>query len=127
MKPTFLYASEERMNLLAAIRYLCGKGLLFGMEPNHVRLSQMARTLAAELECSMSYDMQRMFLDCAAAQETVCCYAIVRQMYRKCHIHFSKEIRAIAAIPGAWREFLRMTADQLNILLASDPEGEPFP
>jgi hypothetical protein len=38
-----------------------------------------------------------------------------------------KHIQAFASIPEVWEVFLRMTAEQVSILLASDTEGDPFP
>ena len=64
---------------------------------------------------------------CEADGETGCCWAIIRHLYEKWHIAIPKPIQAFISIPEVWEAFLRMTAEQLNILLASDMEGEPFP
>ena len=58
--------------------------------------------------------------------ETGCCWAIIRHLYEKWHIAIPKPIQAFISIPEVWEAFLRMTAEQLSILLSSDTEGDPY-
>ena len=119
--------SDDRMNFNQANRFLSTNGYLFGIQPNITRLSAEAQKLAAEMDCSFSPDLRRLFIACEDSGEYDACFTIIRFLYRQWHVRMPKTIRAFAAIPEVWKEFLCITADQVNILLASDPEGDSFP
>ena len=78
------------------------------------------------MDCTFSPDLRRFFIACEADGETGCCWAIIRHLYEKWHIAIPKPIQAFITIPEVWEAFLRMTAEQLSILLASDTEGDPY-
>lgn len=119
--------SNDRMNFTKAVHFLSTNGYLFGTQPNTTRLAGEAQKLAAEMDCSFSPDLRRLFTVCEKSGEYEACFTFVRFLYRKWHVRMPKIIRAFAAIPEVWKEFLRITAEQVNILLASDPEGDSFP
>ena len=79
------------------------------------------------MDCSFSPDLRRLFIACEDSIEYDVCFTIIRFLYLQWHVRMPKTIRAFAAIPEVWKEFLRITAEQVNILLASDPEGDSFP
>lgn len=118
---------DDRMSFNQANRFLSTNGYLFGTQPNATRLSAEAQKLAAEMDCSFSPDLRRLFIACEDSSEYDVCFTIIRFLYRQWHVRMPKTIRAFAAIPEVWKEFLRITAEQVNILLASDPEGDSFP
>ena len=119
--------SDDRMSLNQANRFLSTNGYLFGTQPNTSRLSAEAQKLAAEMDCSFSPDLRRLFIACEDSGEYDACFSIIQYLYQIWHVQIPKSIRAFAAIPEVWKEFLRITAEQVNILLASDPEGDSFP
>jgi hypothetical protein len=115
------------MSFNQANRFLSTNGYLFGTQPNITRLAGEAQMLAAEIDCSFSPDLRRLFIDCQDGGKFDACFTIIQFLYRQWHVRMPKIIRAFAAIPEVWKEFLRITAEQVNILLASDPEGDSFP
>ena len=115
------------MNPMAAINYLSINGFLLGPSIKEESLAAEAQKLAGGMDCTFSPDLRQFFIACEADGETGCCWAIIRHLYEKWHIAIPKPIQAFISIPEVWEAFLRMTAEQLNILLASDMEGEPFP
>ena len=119
--------SDDRMSFNQANRFLSTNGYLFGTQPNTTRLVGEAQKLAAEMDCSFSPDLRRLFIACEDSGEYDACFTIIRFLYRQWHVRMPKTIRAFAAIPEVWKEFIRITTQQVNILLASDTEGEPFP
>ncbi len=119
--------SGDRMSFNQANRFLSTNGYLFGTQPIATRLAGEAQKLAAEMDCSFSTDLRRLFIACEDSGEYGACFTIIRFLYRQWHVRMPKTIRAFAAIPEVWKEFLRITAQQVNLLLASEPEGEPFP
>ena len=119
--------SDDRMSFNQANRFLSMNGYLFGIQHNAARLAGEAQKLAAEMDCSFSPDLRRLFIVCEDSGEYNACFTIIRFLYRQWHVRMPKTIRAFAAIPEVWKEFLCITADQVNILLASDPEGDSFP
>ena len=119
--------SDDRMSFNHANRFLSTNGYLFGTQPNTTRLAGEAQKLAAEMDCSFSPDLRRLFISCEDSGEYDACFTIIRFLYRQWHVRMPKTIRAFAAIPEVWKEFLRITAEQVNILLTSDPEGDSFP
>lgn len=124
--PAKTIESPERMKPTQAIRYLSTNGYLLGQSPNSIRIAQDARKLAAEMDCSFSPDLRKLFIVCEEADASDACFLIICYLYQKWHARVSKPIRAFASIPNVWNVFLRFTAEQLNILLASDQEEEPF-
>ena len=120
-------AEYSCMTPMAAINYLSINGFLLGPSIKEQTLAAEAQKLAGGMDCTFSPDMRRFFIACEADGETGCCWAIIRHLYEKWHIAIPKPIQAFISIPEVWEAFLRMTAEQLNILLASDMEGEPFP
>ena len=120
-------AEYSCMTSAAAINYLSINGFLLGPSIKEQTLAAEAQKLAGSMDCSFSPDLRRFFIACEADGETGCCWAIIRHLYEKWHIAIPKPIQAFISIPEVWEAFLRMTAEQLNILLASDMEGEPFP
>ena len=120
-------AEYSYMSPTAAINYLSINGFLLGPSIKEQTLAAEAQKLAGSMDCSFSPDMRRFFIACEADGKTGCCWAIIRHLYEKWHIAIPKPIQAFISIPEVWEAFLRMTAEQLNILLASDMEGEPFP
>ena len=119
--------SDDRMSFTQANRFLSMNGYLFGTQPNATRLAGETQKLAAEMDCSFSPDFRRYFVACEDSGEYDACFSIIRYLYQIWHVRMPKTIRAFAAIPEVWKEFLRITAEQVNILLASDPEGDSFP
>ena len=90
-------------------------------------MADEAQKLAGSMDCSFSPDLRQLFIACEANGETDSCLSIIRFLYEKWHIDMPKHIQAFASIPEVWEVFLRMTAEQVSILLASDTEGDPFP
>ena len=114
------------MSPSAAISYLSINGFLMGMSIREQHMADEAQKLAGSMDCSFSPDMRQLFVACEANGETDSCLSIVRFLYEKWHIDMPKHIQAFASIPEVWEVFLRMTAEQVSILLASDTEGDPF-
>ena len=120
-------AEDSCMTPMAAINYLSINGFLLGPSIKEESLAAEAQKLAGGMDCTFSPDLRQFFIACEADGETGCCWATIRYLYEKWHIAIPKPIQAFISIPEVWEAFLRMTAEQLNILLASDMEGEPFP
>jgi hypothetical protein len=119
--------SEERMDPVRATRSLAAKEYLIGGKPNTLRIRGKATEMAADLSDSFSPDFLQYFTLCEASGEFDVCFSIIRHLYRLCDAPTPKTIRAFAANPEVWREYLRITAEQMNILHTFDPEGDPFP
>ena len=119
--------SDDRMDLDQATRFLKSKEYLVSHQPDTLRLRGEAVELAVNISDSFSPDFRRYFVACEDSREYDACFSIIRYLYQLWRVRMPKSIRAFAAIPEVWKEFLRITAQQVNILLASDPEGEPFP
>ena len=120
-------AEYSGMTPMAAINYLSINGFLLGPSITEQTLAAGAQKMAGGMDCTFSPDLRQFFIACEADGETGCCWATIRYLYEKWHIAIPKPIQAFISIPEVWEAFLRMTAEQLNILLASDMEGEPFP
>ena len=114
------------MNPMAAINYLSINGFLLGPSIKEESLAAEAQKLAGSMDCSFSPDLRQFFIACEADGETGCCWTIIRHLYEKWHIAIPKPIQAFISIPEVWEAFLRMTAEQLSILLSSDTEGDPY-
>lgn len=119
--------SDDRMDLEQATRFLKSKEYLVSNQPDTMRLRGEAVELAVNISDSFSPDFRRYFVACEDSGEYDACFSIIRYLYQIWHVRMPKTIRAFAAIPEVWKEFLRITAEQVNILLASDPEGDSFP
>lgn len=119
-------ADYSCMTPMAAINYLSINGFLLGPSIKEQTLAAEAQKLAGSMDCSFSPDLRRFFIACEADGETGCCWAIIRHLYEKWHIAIPKPIQAFITIPEVWEAFLRMTAEQLSILLSSDTEGDPY-
>ena len=115
------------MDLEQATRFLKSKEYLVSNQPDTMRLRGEAVELAVNISDSFSPDFRRYFVACEDSGEYDACFSIIRYLYQIWHVRMPKTIRAFAAIPEVWKEFLRITAEQVNILLASDPEGDSFP
>ena len=120
-------AEYSCMTPMAAINYLSINGFLLGPSIKEQSLAAEAQKLAGSLTCTFSPDLRQLFIACEADGETGCCWTIIRHLYEKWHTDIPEPIQAIISIPEVREVFLRMTAEQLNILLSFDPEGEPFP
>ncbi len=120
-------AEYSGMTPTAAINYLSINGFLLRSSIKEQTLAAEAQTLAGNMDCTFSPDLRQLFISCEANGETGCCWAIIRHLYEKWHIDMPVSIQAFVSIPEIWEAFLRMTAEQLSILLFSDPEGDPFP
>lgn len=118
--------SEERMDPVRATRYLAAKEYLIGGKPNTLRIRGKATEMAADLCDSFSQDFLQYFITCEVSGKADICFSIIRHLYRLCDAPTPKTIRAFAANPEVWREYLRITAEQMNILHTFDPEGDPF-
>ena len=119
--------SDDRMDMDQATRFLKSKEYLVSNQPNTMRLRGEAVELAVNISDSFSPGFRRYFVACEDSGEYDICFSIIRYLYQLWHVRMPKSIRAFAAISEVWKEFLRITAQQVNLLLASDPEGEPFP
>ncbi len=119
--------SDDRIDLDQATRFLKSKEYLVSHQPNTTRLRGEAVELAVNISDSFSPDFRRYFVACEDSGEYDVCFSIIRYLYQIWHVRMPRSIRAFAAIPEVWKEFLRVAAQQVNLLLASDPEGEPFP
>lgn len=119
--------SDDRMDLEQATRFLKSKEYLVSNQPDTMRLRGEAVELAVNISDSFSPDFRRYFVACEDSGEYDACFSIIRYLYQIWHVRMPRSIRAFAAIPEVWKEFLRITAEQVNILLASDPEGDSFP
>ena len=119
-------AEYSYMTPMAAINYLSINGFLLGPSIKELTLAAEAQKLAGSMDCSFSPDLRQFFIACEANGETGCCWAIIRHLYEKWHIAIPKPIQAFISIPEVWEAFLRMTAEQLSILLSSDTEGDPY-
>ena len=124
VKPT---ESCDRMDRDQAARFLKSKDYLVSNQPNTLRLRGEAVELAVNISDSFSLDFRRYFVACEESGECDACFLIIRYLYQLWRVRMPKSIRAFAAISEVWKEFLRITAQQVNLLLASEPEGEPFP
>ncbi len=125
--PVKEHESDDRMDRDQADRFLKSKGYLVSNQPNTPRLRGEAIELAVNISDSFSPDFRRYFVACEESREYDACFSIIRYLYQLWRVRMPKSIRAFAAIPEVWKEFLRITTQQMNILLASEPEGEPFP
>ena len=119
--------SDDRMDMDQATRFLKSKEYLVSNQPNTMRLRGEAVELAVNISDSFSPDFRRYFVACEDSGEYDTCFSIIRYLYQLWRVRMPKSIRAFAAISEVWKEFLRITAQQVNLLLASEPEGEPFP
>ena len=119
--------SDDRMDQEQAMRFLKSKEYLVSNQPNTTRLRGEAVELAINISDSFSQDFRRYFVACEDSGEYDACFSIIRYLYQLWHVRMPRSIRAFAAIPEVWKEFLRITAQQVNLLLASEPEREPFP
>ena len=119
--------SDDRMDQEQAMRFLKSKEYLVSNQPNTTRLRGEAVELAVNINDSFSQDFRRYFVACEDSGEYDACFSIIRYLYQLWHVRMPRSIRAFAAIPEVWKEFIRITTQQVNILLASDTEGEPFP
>lgn len=118
--------ANDRMDRERADRFLRSKGYLLGIQPNNLRLRGEAVELAVNLTDSFSRDFRQYFIACEEAEEYDACYSIIQHLFEVCNVQIPIHIRAFASNTEVWREFLRITADHLNVL-ASTTEGEPFP
>lgn len=118
--------ANDRMDRERADRFLRAKGYLLGIQPNSLRLRGEAVELAVNLTDSFSQDFRQYFIACEEAGEYDACYSIIQHLFEVCNVQIPMHIRAFASNTEVWREFLRITADHMNIL-ASTTEGEPFP
>lgn len=66
--------SDDRMSFNQANRFLSTNGYLFGTQPNATRLSAEAQKLAAEMDCSFSPDLRRLFIACEDSGEYDACF-----------------------------------------------------
>lgn len=119
--------SDGRMDLARATKFLTAKEYLVGGKPNTLRLRGDATEMAVDLSDSFSPDLRRYFIACEALGEYDVCFSIIRHLCRLCDAKTPKTIRAFAAHPEASREYLRITAEQVNLLLSPYSEGDPFP
>ena len=119
--------SDDRMDREQAVRFLKSKDYLVSHQPNTPLLRGEAIELAVNISDSFSPDFRRYFVACEDSGEYDTCFSIIRYLYQLWRVRMPKSIRAFAAISEVWKEFLRITAQQVNLLLASEPEGEPFP
>ena len=125
--PVRTIESDDCMDREQAVRFLKSKEYLVSHQPNTPRLRGEAIELAVNISDSFSPDFRRYFVASDESRDYDACFSIIRYLYQLWHVRMPKSIRAFAAIPEVWKEFLRITAQQVNILLASDTEGEPFP
>lgn len=118
--------TNGRMDPDKADRFLRSKEYLIGSQPNSLQLRGEAVELAVDLKDSFSQDFREYFITCQEAGDYDACYSIIQYLFQLCNAHIPMTIRAFASNPEVWREYLRITADHLNIL-TSTTEGEPFP
>ena len=119
-------AEYSCMTPMAAISYLSINGFLLGPSIKEQTLAAEAQKLAGSMDCTFSPDLMQLFVDSETNGEIGCCCAIIRRLYEKWHMDIPEPIQAIISISEVREAFLRMTAEQLSILLSSDPEGDPF-
>ena len=121
------FESDGRMDYASATKFLTAKEYLLGGKPNSPRLRGEATEMAVNLSDSFSPDFRRYFVTCETLGESDVCFSIIRYLYRLCDAQMPKTIRAFAAHPEVWREYLRITTEQVNLLLSPFSEGDPFP
>ena len=117
---------NDRMDRERADRFLRAKEYLLGIQPNSLRLRGEAVELAVNLTDSFSRDFRQYFIACQESGDYDACFSIIQHLFQLCNARMPMTIRAFASNTEVWREFLRITADHMNIL-ASTTEGEPFP
>ncbi|MBQ9187729.1 MAG: hypothetical protein IJ138_00230 [Clostridia bacterium] len=105
------------MGLTSAIHFLSINGYIIGKQLNYNKLTTDAVELATELFFSDIEKMSSTFLVCEAKGDVAECYELVRALYRRHRIRLPEKIRAFAAVPWLWKEYLRMVTNQLTILL----------
>ena len=115
-EPSVLFP-DYPMGLTSAIHFLSMNGYIIGKQLNYNKLTSDAVELAAELFFSDIEKMASTFLVCEAKGDVTECYEIVRALYRRHRIRLPEKIRAFAAVPWLWKEYLRMVTNQLTILL----------
>ena len=118
--------SDDRMDQEQAMRFLKSKEYLVSNQPDTTRLRGEAVELAVNISDSFSPDFRRYFVACEDSGEYDACFSIIRYLYQIWHVRMPRSIRAFAAIQEVWKEFLRITAQQVNLLHASELEGEPL-
>ena len=105
------------MGLTSAIHFLSINGYIIGKQLNYNKLTTDAVELATELFFSDIKKLSSTFLVCDAKGDVTECYELVRALYRRHRIRLPEKIRAFAAVPWLWKEYLRMVTNQLTILL----------
>ena len=115
-EPSVLFP-DYPMGLTSAIHFLSINGYIIGKQLNYNKLTSDAVELAAELFFSDIEKMSSTFLVCEAKGDVAECYELVRALYRRHRIRLPEKIRAFAAVPWLWKEYLRMVTNQLTILL----------
>ena len=105
------------MGLTSAIHFLSINGYIIGKQLNYNKLTTDAVELATELFFSDIEKLSSTFLICEAKGDVSECYELVRSLYRRHQIRLPEKIRAFAAVPWLWKEYLRMVTNQLTILL----------
>lgn len=105
------------MGLTSAIHFLSINGYIIGKQLNYNKLTSDAVELAAELFFSDIETMPTTFLAREVKGDVTECYEIARSLYRRHRIRLPEKIRAFAAVPWLWKEYLRMVTNQLTILL----------
>ena len=105
------------MGLTSAIHFLSINGYIIGKQLNYNKLTTDAVELATELFFSDIEKLSSTFLVCEAKGDVTECYELVRSLYRRHRIRLPEKIRAFAAVPWLWKEYLRMVTNQLTILL----------
>ena len=125
--PAAVMESIDRMDQEQANRFLKSKGYLVGNLPNPLLLRKDAVDLAVAISDSFSPDFRRYFVASEDSDNYNACFSIIHYMYQSYNIQMPDIIRAFAAIPEVWKEFLRIAANHVNVLLTFDPEGDLFP
>lgn len=115
-EPSVLFP-DYPMGLTSAIHFLSINGYIIGKQLNYNKLTTDAVELATELFFSDIEKMSSTFLVCEAKGDVTECYELVRALYRRHRIRLPEKIRAFAAVPWLWKEYLRMVTNQLTILL----------
>lgn len=105
------------MGLTSAIHFLSINGYIIGKQLNYNKLTTDAVELAAELAFSDTEAAPEVFLRCEAKGDVAECFELARSLYRRHRIRLPEKIRAFAAVPWLWKEYLRMVTNQLTILL----------
>ncbi len=105
------------MGLTSAIHFLSMNGYIIGKQLNYNKLTTDAVELATELFFSDIEKLSSTFLVCEAKGDVSECYELARALYRRHRIRLPEKIRAFAAVPWLWKEYLRMVTNQLTILL----------